>query len=56
MNDRWRWLLIDDAVDEWHESGPEEKRELYEFLGWTQEEYKAFVERGETPAEREGAM
>jgi hypothetical protein len=41
---------IDDLVDEWHASGPEEIRSLAEFLGMTEEEYKRWVETCEVPS------
>lgn len=35
---------LDDLVDAWHDSGPEEKRGLHEYLGMTWEEYKNWTE------------
>jgi hypothetical protein len=43
---------IDDAVEAWHVSGPDETRELHEYLGWTWDEYRAYVERNVYPPER----
>lgn len=34
---------IDDKIDYWHDH-PELNMPLYEYLGWTWEEYKAWVE------------
>ena len=39
--------VIDDLIDEWHEGDSE--LPLHEFLGWTEEEYKAWVEFGQLP-------
>lgn len=30
---------IDDYISDWHDSGPEETRELHEYLGMTWQEY-----------------
>jgi hypothetical protein len=35
---------IDDLIDEWHTG--EHSIKIHEFLGWTLEEYKIFVETG----------
>jgi hypothetical protein len=35
---------IDDAIDAWHESGGGGVA-LHEFLGWTRDEYRAWVEQ-----------
>jgi hypothetical protein len=34
---------LDDLIEEWHNSGPEETRPLHEFLGMTWEEYGCWV-------------
>ncbi len=39
---------IDDAIDLWHDGGGKGLA-LHEFLGWTWEQYAAYVERGEIP-------
>lgn len=39
---------IDDAIDGWHD-GPNEGRELHEYLGLTFEQYKKWVEKSELP-------
>ena len=38
-----------DAADEWHNS--DSNLTLHEFLGWTWEQYKAYVEDGLIPDE-----
>ena len=38
---------IDDLIDQWHESDPEDKTPLHEFLGMTQEEYSKWVDTDE---------
>jgi hypothetical protein len=48
---------IDDAVERWHELDPVVwallgRPELHQWLGWSWEEYKRFVERGELPEHR----
>ena len=47
---------IDNRVDEWHDA-PEGELDgpLHEALGWTSEEYAAWLERNELPPLREGA-
>jgi hypothetical protein len=35
-------IEIDDLVDEWHRSP--DGQELHDYLGWTEEEYSAWVE------------
>ena len=35
---------IDNYVDAWHDSGPDETRKLHEFLGMTWDEYARWVE------------
>lgn len=50
-----RFNAIDEAVDAWH-TNYFINCQLHEFLGWTWEEYKAFVERCELPPKRDGAM
>lgn len=44
---------IDDRIDAWHDSPKAETRELHEYLGWTWEEYKAWVGHNVFPATRE---
>lgn len=39
-----------DKIDAWHESNS--NLQLHEYLGWTREEYKAYVERGTIPTPR----
>lgn len=39
----------DDIVDAWHEHRYPDDLELHEALGWSWEEYKAWVERSELP-------
>lgn len=39
--------FVDDMIDVWHTSDPEIN--LIEFLGWSSDEYAAFVERGVIP-------
>jgi hypothetical protein len=34
---------IHDFIDDWHNSGEEEMRELWQFLGMTQDEYSVWV-------------
>lgn len=48
---------IDDAIDRWH-AAPEDECEgsLHDYLGWTWEEYAAYVESRELPPQREGAL
>lgn len=60
-DDPVRWEAIDDAVERWHVSPPDDPnpmmhKPLNEYLGWTWKEYVAFVERCELPPKREGAM
>lgn len=38
---------VDDLIEMWHES--EEDVPIHEFLGWTKEQYKRWVETGEIP-------
>jgi hypothetical protein len=40
---------IDDMIDAWHDSGPEEKRSLHEYLGMTWEEYCYHSETSKIP-------
>lgn len=40
---------LDDMIDAWHESGPEEIRPLHEYLGMTWEEYGYNLETGKFP-------
>lgn len=56
LHQREREQRVDDAIDAWHVSGPDETRELHEYLGWTWDEYGAYVERNVLPPEREGAV
>jgi len=39
---------VDDALDAWHESNT--SMTIYEWLGWTHDEYRAWVERCVIPA------
>lgn len=39
---------IDDKIDAWHNSDSELK--LHEYLGWTWDEYRAYVEKTTLPA------
>lgn len=36
-------LDIDDCIEAWHTSGPEEARSLQEYLGFTEDEMSLFV-------------
>lgn len=45
---------LDRLVDEWH-NGAGAEEALHEYLGWTWDEYRAYVERGVFPPEREGS-
>ena len=38
---------VEDRIDEWHNT--DDGSSLVEFLGWTSDEYKAYVERNELP-------
>ena len=38
---------VDNLIDKWHDS--DSTLELYEYLGWTQQEYTKFVESSEVP-------
>lgn len=39
---------VENAIDAWHDgAGP--GLELHEYLGWTWDEYKLWVESGEVP-------
>ena len=38
---------VHDAIDRWHDDGG--SQEIYEFLGWTWEQYAQWVETGELP-------
>jgi hypothetical protein len=40
---------VDKRVDEWHDGKAGKNVELYEYLGWTQEQYRKWVETGELP-------
>lgn len=42
---------IDDRIDAWHDGDGDEDQPLHEYLGWTREQYAAWVERGEFPDE-----
>jgi hypothetical protein len=42
---------IDDRIDAWHDGGGR-NLELHEYLGWTREQYKAWLERSEYPTEK----
>lgn len=39
---------IDDLIDQWHENG-QTSMPLYEFLGWTNEEFDQYVRTGKAP-------
>jgi len=39
---------LDQLIEDWHES-PNDARPLYEFLGWTKEEYGHWIETGQQP-------
>lgn len=43
---------LDDLIEEWHNSGPEETRPLHEFLGMTWEEYGLWVKNSRDIPER----
>lgn len=52
---------IDNAIDAWHDLHAAEFAKLgyprlFEYLGWTQQEYTLWVERNIPPAPREGAL
>lgn len=40
---------LDDKIHEWHSSGPEETRDLHEYLGWSWDEYATWIESGIQP-------
>jgi len=39
-----------DRTDKWHDKFLDRKISLHEYLGWTWEEYKGYLERGEIPS------
>lgn len=39
-----------DLIDKWHDEG-HTSMSLHEYLGWTWEQYKRYVEKGEIPEE-----
>jgi hypothetical protein len=48
---------IEDFICRWHDAQPGElDGPLHEELGWTWQEYCAYVERNVLPPEREGAI
>lgn len=36
--------ILDNMIDAWHDSGPDEVRSLHEYLGMTWDEYKSWTE------------
>lgn len=49
--DRWQALTpdeLDTKIEAWH-NGDGEGKHLHEYLGWTFEEYKCWVEIGRMP-------
>lgn len=40
---------IDDKIEEWHQTSSYKELSLHEFLGWTWQQYKNWVEKGVKP-------
>lgn len=40
---------VNDAIDLWHDGDSDGVQELHEYLGWTEQEYKTWVETNEPP-------
>lgn len=43
----YNWVL-DELIDYWHEA-PEDGQPLHEFIGWTHDEYKVWIEQHKKP-------
>jgi hypothetical protein len=51
-----RDAVIMDRIDEWHHTPENGDVALHEWLGWSWDEYKRWVEASELPTKREGAF
>jgi hypothetical protein len=47
---------LDNKIVEWHDGPAYASMRLHEFLGWTWDEYKHWVETNEQPADEEEDM